>query len=320
MNNQKTIHVNSPLAWILASRPKTLTGAASPVIVGGVLALITTLQNGGECSIFNFVACLLFALTMQIAANFINDYFDYQKGTDRNEDRLGPQRACAQKWITPKAMKIGIALTLIIACSFGLTILIHSSEFIISHTYLLIIVGILCVIFAFAYTTHFSYLGLGDILVILFFGIIPVYFTFLVTSNSTTFHLSDRIGIATLMFGVAQGLVTDLLLMVNNYRDYNQDIISKKKTLVVRFGPRFGRNSYLLIGVIASVLAIWGKIIITSDITISSLIIILWLLLCHYPTYSKLRKLQGRELNKVLGTTARNIVLFAITLSIIILC
>ena len=40
---------------------------------------------------------------MQIDANFINDYFDYLKGSDR-EDRLGPERACAQGWITLNAM------------------------------------------------------------------------------------------------------------------------------------------------------------------------------------------------------------------------
>lgn len=32
--------------------------------------------------------CCLFASLMQIAANFINDLFDFLKGTDR-EDRLG---------------------------------------------------------------------------------------------------------------------------------------------------------------------------------------------------------------------------------------
>ena len=45
---------------------------------------------------------------MQIDANFINDYFDYLKGSDR-EDRLGPERACAQGWITLNAMRKGIA-------------------------------------------------------------------------------------------------------------------------------------------------------------------------------------------------------------------
>ena len=38
---------------------------------------------------------------MQVAANMINDLYDFRKGTDR-EDRLGPERACAQGWITQR--------------------------------------------------------------------------------------------------------------------------------------------------------------------------------------------------------------------------
>jgi 1,4-dihydroxy-2-naphthoate octaprenyltransferase len=98
--------VNSPKAWILAARPKTLAGAAAPVLIGGALAVHNLKRvmeadatvakpaiHGGY--VWVFVLCLLFAFIMQIDANFVNDYFDFKKGTDR-EDRLGPERACAQ--------------------------------------------------------------------------------------------------------------------------------------------------------------------------------------------------------------------------------
>ena len=84
------IKQNSPYAWFLAARPKTLTGAiirycwAVPCLSDGPVQDRTRLL------------CALFACGMQIAANFINDLFDFQKGTDRREDRLGPQRACAE--------------------------------------------------------------------------------------------------------------------------------------------------------------------------------------------------------------------------------
>lgn len=62
---------------------------------------------------------------MQIAANFINDLFDYRKGTDR-EDRLGPERACAQGWISPKAMRNGIIVTIVLACLVGSMLLFYA--------------------------------------------------------------------------------------------------------------------------------------------------------------------------------------------------
>ena len=78
---------NSLQAWILAARPKTLTGAITPVMIGTALAAMD-----GRFHWLPALICCLFASLMQIAANFINDLFDFLKGTDR-EDRLGPERA-----------------------------------------------------------------------------------------------------------------------------------------------------------------------------------------------------------------------------------
>ena len=106
----KEIKRNSLQAWILAARPKTLTGAVTPVLIGTALAAMD-----GHFEWLPALICCVFASLMQIAANFINDLFDFLKGTDRT-DRLGPERACAQGWITPTAMKRGIAGMLIFSC------------------------------------------------------------------------------------------------------------------------------------------------------------------------------------------------------------
>lgn len=86
---------NSTKAWLLASRPKTLTAASIPVMLGCALASMY-----GHFQLIPAILCFLFAFLMQIDANFINDLYDYLKGSDR-EDRLGPERACAQGWISP---------------------------------------------------------------------------------------------------------------------------------------------------------------------------------------------------------------------------
>ena len=97
-NSMEAVKRNSLQAWILAARPKTLTGAITPVMIGTALAAMD-----GHFHWQPALVCCLFAGLMQIAANFINDLFDFLKGTDR-EDRLGPERACAQGWISPQAM------------------------------------------------------------------------------------------------------------------------------------------------------------------------------------------------------------------------
>ena len=151
------VEVNSLKAWILAARPKTLTGAAVPVMIGTALALA---DSDFHIRIVPTVLCFLFAFVMQIDANFVNDYFDFLKGTD-DEKRLGPKRACAQGWVTTKAMRWALALTTMFACAVGLPLIYYGGWWMIA-------VGVLCVFFCFLYTTHLSYIGMGDVLVLLF--------------------------------------------------------------------------------------------------------------------------------------------------------
>lgn len=130
--------------------------------------------------------CCLFAGLMQVAANFINDLFDFLKGTDR-EDRLGPERACAQGWISAAAMKQGIFITVGPACLIGCTLLFYAG-------WELILIGALCVLFAFLYTTGpypLSYKGWGDVLVIVFFGFVPV--GVLITYRLSIGHQTSRL-------------------------------------------------------------------------------------------------------------------------------
>ena len=160
---KEEIKTNSFKAWVLAARPKTLTAAAVPVMIGTAMAWNHT---GGEG--FRYVAallCFLFAFVMQIDANFVNDYFDFKRGND-DETRLGPERACAQGWVTDTAMKKALVITTALACLVGLPLIIYGGLEMIA-------VGAACVAFCFLYTTTLSYIAMGDVLVLVFFGIVP---------------------------------------------------------------------------------------------------------------------------------------------------
>ena len=221
--NEENIKQNSWKAWLLAVRPKTLTGAAVPVMIGSALAHADAQAYGDD--VFNWLSaslCLLFALVMQIDANLINDFFDYVHGNDDSTTRLGPLRACTQGWVSLDAMKRAIALTTCVACVAGLPLIIFGGLE-------MILVGICCVAFCFLYTTHLSYLGLGDILVLIFFGIVPVCITYYIQLHTVT----PAVAIAS----VACGLVIDSLLIVHHYRDRDNDQRVGKVTLAVRIGP-----------------------------------------------------------------------------------
>lgn len=285
---------NSTKAWLLASRPKTLTAASIPVMLGCALASMY-----GHFQLIPAILCFLFAFLMQIGANFINDLYDYLKGTDR-EDRLGPERACAQGWISPSGMKKGIVITTFLAALDGLCLLWYGG-------WEMIPVGIACIIFAFLYTTGpypLAYHGWGDVLVLVFFGFVPVGCTFYIMAHSWNTSVT--------MASLACGLVIDTLLMVNNFRDREQDAISGKKTIVVRLGARAGLILYFLLGLAAC----WSCFYFVSEGRLWAAILPQIYLLLHIFTTVKMARInRGKELNAILGETSRNMLLFGILLT-----
>lgn len=291
----RKIRKNSYYAWMLAARPKTLAGAAVPVMIGSALA-----YSDGKFQYLPAIICLFFAFLMQIAANFINDLFDFLKGTDR-EDRLGPARACAQGWISPGAMKRGIVSTIVLACLTGGLLLFYGG-------WELIIVGLLCVIFAFLYTTGpypLSYHGWGDLAVLLFFGFVPVGGTYYIQANGWTAYVT--------IASIVCGLIVDTLLVVNNYRDRDADKKSGKKTVVVRFGETFGRYLYLVLGLLAAGLCLF---FLSGDYIWAAVLPQLYLLQ-HFRTWKRMVRIRsGHALNSVLGETSRNMLLLGVLLSL----
>lgn len=302
MMEEARIKTNSMKAWLLAARPKTLSGAAVPVMIGVALAYSDARFYDGDVFCWTAaVLCLLFSFTMQIDANLINDFFDFVNGSDNTETRLGPRRACAQGWVTLDAMKKAIALTTCLACVIGLPLAWYGGME-------MILVGALCVTFAFLYTTFFSYEGLGDLLVLVFFGFVPVCCTYYVQLHTVTWQV--------FLASLACGMVIDALLIVNNFRDRDNDRLAGKKTLIVRMGPEAGLQLYLGVGVGAVIL---GGTFWMNGHLLATVFQMLYFVL-HLFTWLRIKRIwQGKALNLCLGETARNIFIYGLCISLGIL-
>lgn len=294
------VKTNSVKAWLLATRPKTLSAAAVPVMIGTAFAWRNTSEQ------FNWIPailCLLFAWIMQIDSNLVNDYFDFKKGND-DETRLGPKRACSEGWITSGAMVWGILITTLLGCMTGIPLILYGGLE-------MVMVGIACVVFCFLYTTLFSYHGLGDILVLLFFGIIPVCCTYYVCMP---LHQQIPTG-EVIASSIACGLAIDALLIVNNYRDIDNDRSNGKITLAVRLGESKTRRLYESIGYIAAgimIILVFFDLYQTDKFIPTYAIYLLYIIL-HRQSYQEMKRInKGAKLNQVLGLTARNILVFGI--------
>ena len=278
--------------WIEAMRLRTLPVSIAGVIAGTAYAILSDSFKGIPA-----LLCLTFAILAQIAANFANEYYDYNNGIDK-KGRAGFRRSVTEGEIAPKAMKASTFITLGIAAAVGCALLIYGPWW-------LIIVGILIFCFALAYSAGpypLSHHGLGDIAVIIFFGIVPVVLTWYLQTSSW-----DSVDIV-IETSVAIGLLAANVLVVNNYRDLEDDASVGKRTTVVIFGRRVMSTAYLLSGFI-------GMLVMTPvwlDMAVAFLAVPMIYLALHIRTWYCLRQSSGSAINPILGRTAINLLIFAL--------
>lgn len=285
--------------WIEAMRLRTL-----PVSIAGVLAGCGCAVWQGSFSFVPALLCLLFALSAQIASNFANEYYDFKNGLDR-KGREGFRRGVTEGDISPEAMKRATFLMLLAAALFGSLLLLYGGLW-------LIIVGCVILLFALAYSTGpypLSHHGLGDVAVIIFFGVVPVTFTcYLQTGGWGQLPVL-------LTTSLAVGLLAANVLVVNNYRDKEDDEAVGKRTTVVIFGRTIMGRAYLASGLLAMaiMLPLWLRL------PLWGLVAPIVYLFMHFATWRKIIACRGAALNPLLGRTARNLLAFTVLLLVVLI-
>lgn len=293
-------------AWVLAARPKTLSAAFVPVLVGVSLGAADLASRGAtdSFSVRAAFCCLGFAILSQIAANFANDYSDYKKGVD-GEERKGPARAVASGWISPRAMAVGTFVVLAAACVCGLALIPIGG-------WNLATVGVLSCVFCLLYSAGplpLAYIGLGDALVVAFFGFVAVGFTYFLQTGEITRDAA--------LVGLAVGFATDNILVANNYRDRDEDRKNRKFTLIAIFGERFGRYFYLANGliVVGLLAAAFSR---RGDWGASTVALWLFYLFLHVRAWRTLVRVgSGRGLIRVLELSSKNLLILGVWLAAI---
>lgn len=215
--------------WLLAARPRTLPAAAAPVIIGSALA-----YYDGAFRLLPALGALMGALLLQIGANFANDVFDFQKGTD-DAERLGPTRVTQSGLLAPAAVKTGMWVVFALAAIIGVYLTWASGWWILA-------IGLAAVLAAILYSggpAPYGYIGLGEVVCFLFFGVAAVMGTYYVQAV--------RFSTASLVGSIPVGLLIVAILAVNNLRDIHTDRATGKKTLAVRIGERAARMEYALL-------------------------------------------------------------------------
>lgn len=290
MNTQQT---PSRLAlWVGLMRPHTLFSGLIPVL----LAVSYALSAGHSVEPLLAILLALVAVSAQIASNVANDLFDYRRGADTSA-RKGFTRPLSLGLLSEREVVVALGLSLLVLVASGLTLVALSSWW-------LVLVALSVVLGLFAYSAGpypLAYHGWGDVAVLVFFGYLPIIVSYYVLTGSW--------GEAELwLMASSVGLSSVNVLLVNNYRDYEEDLSAGKRTLVVRLGRDFAPRMYLSCGLLSILLlypyySAWGILILTATYGVAML-----------RTYRHLTTHSGRELNATLSRTARNVAILALAI------
>ncbi|CAN5688801.1 1,4-dihydroxy-2-naphthoate polyprenyltransferase [soil metagenome] len=218
--------------WVAGARPRTLVASVVPVLVGTAVAV-----GGGADGIswWRAGAAMVVAVSIQVATNYVNDYADGQRGSERN--RVGPTRLVASGQATVGEVKRAALVAALVTAAAGLALAVAVGPE-------LLVVGAASFAAGYLYTAGprpYGYAGWGEVFVFVFFGVVA-------TAGSTYVQL-DRLTLLALGASIPVGLLATALLVVNNLRDIPSDAAAGKRTLAVHVGDPLTRTLY--VGVIA---------------------------------------------------------------------
>lgn len=266
----------------------------SPVLLGTAFTI-----ESGAFHALAFCCALVSGLLIQVGTNFANDYKDFVRGAD-TEQRKGPVRVTQSGLVSPSSIKLATIVAFGLAFLAGLYLVFRGG-------WPILVLGLGSIASGVAYTAGryaLAYTGLADLFVLAFFGPVAVGGTYYVQALELPLYV--------VLAGLGPGLIATGTLIVNNVRDINEDRAANKRTLIVRFGRRFGEVYY------------YGCFFVAALVPAS----LIWAAGDYYPALAaslvvlgsgvvlgeKLRSTSDpRVLNPLLGKTALALLVYACT-------
>ena len=213
--------------WWTAIRPRTLSIAVAPVLLGTALAWAD--GSGQHWPVL--LAALACALLIQIGTNLHNDVIDFERGNDQ-PDRIGPLRVTAAGWVSASTMHRAT-----IFC-YGSALLI--GVYLVDQGGLpILLAGVASLWAGWAYSggsRPVSHTALGELFVLVFFGLVAV--------SGSHWLQSGEPSLDAFLCGATLGLPAAAVLLINNFRDLESDLRSGRRTLAARLGRAGSRLAY----------------------------------------------------------------------------
>jgi 1,4-dihydroxy-2-naphthoate octaprenyltransferase len=218
-------------SWLMAARPRTLGLSMTPVAVGATLAWAAN----REIHALPVLAALVGSMCIQLGTNLYNDAVDSERGGD-GPARVGPPRVTAMGLLSARSVKRGAAVCFAVAALVGFYLVAVGG-------WPIMLLGIMSIVASWAYTggpLPIAFTPLGELFVIAFFGVGAV--------GGTYWLCTAYLGSTAILAGLALGLVTGAVQLVNNARDVKADARVGRRTLAIVAGRE--RTSWIYAGLL----------------------------------------------------------------------
>jgi len=262
------------------------------VLLGGATAF-----NDGQFKGLVFVLCMIGVTLAHVAVNLFNEFSDYQTGIDTHTKRTpfsGGTGNLQKGLTTPRAVRSAAIGTLLAALLIGIYLTFISSWILM----IFIVTGGLAAVF---YTTHLSRWMLGELAAGICLG------TFVVLG--TYYAQASTLSASVVWASIPSGILTALLLLLNELPDLEADIRGGRRHLVIVMGRKKAAALYTIALGITYLIIIAG--VIFSSLPGTTLLALLTLPLAvkaasgalrHYENLEALVPALGANVGVVLGT------------------
>jgi 1,4-dihydroxy-2-naphthoate octaprenyltransferase len=226
-----------------------MTVTIGAVLLGTAYAHFVT----GRFHFLNFALTLLGACFFHIATNVANDYFDYKSGNDAaNLSGTSPFSGGSRVLVEGKVPAgTALAVSLLFAAAGGAIGLYLN---LVTPGNQILWIGLAGVFLVYSYNgfpLRLVNLGLGEIAIFLAWGPVMVLGSYYVQAQAFGSWWP-------VIVSVPSGLLTTLVLLINEFADREADLSTGRRTWVIMFGPRTALVLYLISALLCYVVVLTG--------------------------------------------------------------
>lgn len=253
MNNTNKIQV-----WLAQTRANFLLLAVFLVAIGLTYAVK---YGSGDFHVWHAILIMLGTISAHVSVNLFNEYSDYKTKIDYNTNQTpfsGGSKMLVTGKTRPRSVYLASLFSLVFAAGIGLYFSI------VSHwtVGLVALVGGIAIVY---YTPLLSRMLMGEFFAGLALGSLVVLGTYIAMNGTPGMSLAALLPLEVLLISIPPGILTALLLLLNEFPDAEADKAGGRFHLVIKFGKKKAAWIYA-----AGIAATFGIILMLPILGISS--------------------------------------------------